>query len=49
VYTVFWWKTLRERGHLGVPGVDGDNIKTKLEEVGCGVMDWIKLAQDSDR
>ena len=23
-----------------------DNIKTVLQEVGCGVMDWIALAQD---
>jgi len=27
----------------------GDNIKTDLQEVGCGDMDWIKLAQDRDR
>ena len=26
-----------------------DNIKMDLQEVGCGVMDWIKLAQDRDR
>ena len=26
-----------------------DNIKMFLKEVGCGGMDWIKLAQDSDR
>jgi len=26
-----------------------DNIKMDLQEVGCEVMDWIKLAQDRDR
>jgi len=26
-----------------------DNIKTDLEEVGCGGMDWIDLARDKDR
>jgi len=25
-----------------------DNIKMDLQEVGCGVMDWIELVQDSD-
>ena len=26
-----------------------DNIKIDLQEVRCGVMTWIKLAQDRDR
>ena len=26
-----------------------NNIKMDLQEVGCGVMDWIELAQDGKR
>jgi hypothetical protein len=26
-----------------------DNIRKDLQEVGCGCMDWIGLAQDRDR
>ena len=26
-----------------------DNIKMDLQELGCGVVDWIELAQDRDR
>ena len=26
-----------------------DNIRTDLQDVGCGYMDWIGLAQDRDR
>jgi len=27
----------------------GDNIKMGLQELGCGGMDWMELAQDRDR
>jgi len=26
-----------------------DNIKMDLQEMGCGIMDWIEQAQDRDR
>ena len=34
---------------LGRPRRQWEDIKTDLQEMGCGGMDWIQLAQDRDR
>ena len=48
--TGFWWVNLRERDHWGRPRHRWEeNIKMDLQEVGCGGMDWIELAQDRYR
>jgi hypothetical protein len=48
-YTGFWWEHLRERD-LGTPRRRWEeNIKMDIQEVGCGDMNWIKLAQDRER
>jgi len=47
--TGFWWGKTEGKGPLGRPRRRWeDNIKIYLQEVGCGDMDWIVLAQDSN-
>jgi len=41
------WGNRREGDYWGDLGVDG--VRMDLQEVGCGYMDWIGLAQDRDR
>jgi len=48
-FTGIWWGNLRERDHWGDPSVDGRIILRWIsQEVGCGGLDWIELAQDRD-
>jgi hypothetical protein len=48
--TGFWWGNLRERDYWGrLRRRWVENIKADLQEVRCGSMDWIELAQDSNR
>jgi len=40
---------MRWAGHVARMGVGRGAYRMDLQEVGCGYMDWIGLAQDSDR
>ena len=45
-----WWGKQEGKSPLGRPRRRWvDNIRMDLQEVGCGYMDWIGLAQDRDR
>jgi len=49
-YTGFWWESLKEREHLGDPGVNGRIIlRWIFRKWNVGGVDWIELAQDRDR
>ena len=50
MHTGFWWKNLNVRDHLEGLALEGGggNIKTDLQEMVWGNMDWIDVAQDMD-
>jgi len=46
----YWWGKPEGKRPLGRPRRRWvDNIRLDLQEVGCGYVDWIGLAQDRDR
>ena len=50
MFTGFWWEKHEGKRPLGRPRRRWeDNIKMDLQEVGCGGMDWVQLAQDRER
>jgi hypothetical protein len=49
VYTVLLGKPEGKRPHERLSRRWEDNIKVGLQEVGCGGVDWIDLAQDRER
>jgi hypothetical protein len=48
IYAGFWWGKLRERDHLGDPGLDGRIILKCIFRMWDGGMEWLDVAQDRD-
>ena len=49
-FTGFWWGLPEGKRPLWIPKLRWeDNIKMDLQEVGCGDIDWIELAQDREK
>jgi len=49
-YAGLWWGNLLGERPLGRPRRRWEgNLKIDLQEVGCGGVDWVELAQDRDR
>jgi len=48
MHTEFWSENLKGRNNSEDLGEDGKNIRMDLREIGCEIVDWIHLAQDSD-
>jgi hypothetical protein len=49
VYSGVWWGNLREREHLGDPGVDGRIIlRWIFRKYDLRGMDWLEVAQDME-
>ena len=49
MYVGLWWGNLSERDHLKDRSRWEVNIKMDHQELGCGSMDWMDLAQDRDK
>jgi hypothetical protein len=47
LHSSFWWGNLRERGHLGEPGIDGRIILRWIFRKWDG-LNWIDLARDKN-
>ena len=48
--TGFWWKKPERKTPLGRPSCRWEeNVTMDIQEVRCGGIDWIKLAQDTER